>query len=69
MVAAAFNALAGGFSKGWDSYSRVLARHPLRTQVITSGVLYAIGDLLAQRVDHDEHARSHATRRPAAAAA
>ena len=50
-------------SQLWGGYSRELAARPLRTQVITSGVLYAVGDLLAQKVEHYEHARSRAARR------
>ncbi|KAL2608939.1 hypothetical protein R1flu_027512 [Riccia fluitans] len=35
----------------WNWYQGSLARQPVRTQVITSGVLWAVGDVMAQTVE------------------
>lgn len=35
----------------WGWYRHHLSRSPVRTQIVTSGVLWAVGDCIAQRVD------------------
>lgn len=46
---------AAAISSAWnvakDAYSRALQRHPLVTQMSTSGGLWGLGDLLAQRLE------------------
>lgn len=49
------------FGSAWRVYSNLLERRPLVTKSVTSGVTYALGDLLAQVIEH----RSEAPRRPA----
>lgn len=38
----------------WAAYERQLASKPVPTQMATSGVLWCIGDFLAQRIEHYE---------------
>lgn len=35
----------------WDSYTKVLSSNPICTKACTSGAVYAIGDLIAQRTE------------------
>ncbi|KAH7283852.1 hypothetical protein KP509_34G026800 [Ceratopteris richardii] len=50
--------------KAWGWYQLQLARKPIRTQMITSSILWAVGDCAAQRLDstfedkQDNHASS-----------
>jgi hypothetical protein len=37
-------------------YNSVLERHPLVTKSVTSGVMYAAGDVLAQRIEQQQAA-------------
>lgn len=32
----------------WDWYQKSLSEQPLRTQMVTSGVLWSLGDMIAQ---------------------
>ncbi|XP_006643936.1 protein Mpv17 [Oryza brachyantha] len=41
----------------WRWYQQCLATHPVRTQVVSSGVLWGLGDIGAQAVTH--YSRSH----------
>lgn len=41
-------ARAGVFSRVWAAYLRVLAEHPLRTKMGTSGFMFLLGDSIAQ---------------------
>lgn len=43
--------MAGAFSRAFQAYSRQLERHPWRTQILTTGALWSLGDVLAQRVE------------------
>ena len=45
------------FKRLWQAYERQLERSPVATQVTTSGLLWGLGDLLAQRIEHYEHSR------------
>jgi len=36
----------------WRWYQQCLASHPVRTQVVSSGILWASGDISAQAVTH-----------------
>lgn len=38
--------------KLWRWYQNCLAVHPLKTQVISSGVIWGLGDIAAQTVTH-----------------
>lgn len=38
-------------TRGFRAYASVLERHPWRTQIATTGILWAAGDALAQRVE------------------
>jgi protein Mpv17 len=48
------------FKQIWHAYERQLARSPVATQVTTSGLLWGMGDLLAQRIEHYEQRRQQA---------
>lgn len=37
----------------WDWYQKSLTEQPLRTQMVTSGVLWSLGDMMAQTLIHD----------------
>ncbi|KAL5975913.1 hypothetical protein ACLOJK_020241 [Asimina triloba] len=52
----------------WKCYQKCLALHPVKTQVISSGVLWGIGDIAAQAITHSTlknqpHTTSHHTLR------
>jgi protein Mpv17 len=38
--------------KFWNWYQNSLSVHPVKTQVITSGALWAVGDVTAQYITH-----------------
>ncbi|BBN18919.1 protein Mpv17 [Marchantia polymorpha subsp. ruderalis] len=41
----------GGLRGFWSWYQGSLARQPVRTQVVTSGLLWAVGDVMAQTIE------------------
>ncbi|KAG8045770.1 hypothetical protein GUJ93_ZPchr0008g12755 [Zizania palustris] len=43
----------------WRWYQQCLASHPVRTQVVSSGILWALGDIGAQAVTHHSAPRAH----------
>lgn len=43
--------------KAWNWYQNSLSVHPVRTQVATSGVLWAVGDITAQYITHTAAAK------------
>jgi protein Mpv17 len=47
------------FKRAWAAYERQLERHPVPTQVATSCLLWGVGDLLAQRIEHYERQQEH----------
>jgi protein Mpv17 len=47
------------FKRAWAAYERQLERHPVPTQVATSCLLWGVGDLLAQRLEHYERQQAH----------
>ena len=51
----------------WRWYQQCLASHPVRTQVVSSGILWASGDIGAQAVTHYS-ARRRANNKPVVAA-
>lgn len=54
MVAAALSASGGHFgpfNRLWKAYERNLRRHPVATQATTSGLLWGLGDMMAQRLE------------------
>ncbi|KAI3842333.1 hypothetical protein MKW98_026123 [Papaver atlanticum] len=38
--------------KAWKLYQNCLTAHPVKTQIISSGILWGIGDIAAQRITH-----------------
>jgi protein Mpv17 len=46
----------------WQGYLRQLESQPVRTKAITSGILSALGDLIAQSLEHGFHAQFNAIR-------
>jgi hypothetical protein len=38
----------------WASYRSALAKHPVKTQALTTAVLWAVGDLLSQLIEGTE---------------
>lgn len=44
--------------RAWNWYQNSLSVHPVRTQVATSGVLWAVGDVTAQYITHSAAASS-----------
>ena len=46
--------------KLWKWYQNCLAVHPVKTQVISSGLIWGAGDIAAQAVTHYT-AKAHAT--------
>ncbi|CAN1215140.1 Protein SYM1 [Linum perenne] len=49
--------------KLWNWYSNCLSSHPMKTQVISSGVLWGLGDIGAQYVTHSTAVKClHSTR-------
>ncbi|CAD6233596.1 unnamed protein product [Miscanthus lutarioriparius] len=56
----------------WRCYQQCLATHPVRTQVVSSGILWGLGDIGAQAVTHYStrpDCRGHASSPPEVAAA
>lgn len=56
----------------WRWYQQCLATHPVRTQVVSSGILWGLGDIGAQAVTHYSarpDRRGHASSPPEVAAA
>jgi hypothetical protein len=47
-------AAGGPFRRLWSAYERQLQRHPISTQMTTSFLLWGVGDVLAQRLEHYE---------------
>ncbi|CAN1320073.1 Protein SYM1 [Linum perenne] len=45
--------------KIWGWYSHCLSSHPLKTQIISSGVLWGLGDIGAQYVTHSTAIKKH----------
>lgn len=45
--------------KAWNWYQNSLSVHPVKTQVTTSGVLWAVGDITAQYITHTAAAKKH----------
>uniref|UniRef100_A0A2P2JSW9 Uncharacterized protein MANES_16G114800 n=1 Tax=Rhizophora mucronata TaxID=61149 RepID=A0A2P2JSW9_RHIMU len=48
--------------KVWKWYRQCLSSHPVKTQVISSGILWGIGDVGAQYVTHStaiKHLKNH----------
>ncbi|XP_058736099.1 protein SYM1-like isoform X2 [Vicia villosa] len=43
--------------KAWNWYQNSLSVHPVKTQVTTSGVLWAVGDITAQYITHTTAAK------------
>ncbi|KAJ6799407.1 protein Mpv17 isoform X1 [Iris pallida] len=43
----------------WRWYQKVLEAHPLKTQVVSSGVLWGLGDVGAQAITHSTLRNSH----------
>lgn len=39
-------------SKLWKWYQQCLALHPVKTQIISSGILWGLGDIGAQKITH-----------------
>lgn len=39
----------------WAWYQETLAKQPVRTQMVTSGLLWSFGDMLAQAITQDFH--------------
>ena len=48
------------FKHIWHAYERQLERAPVATQVTTSGLLWGLGDVLAQKIEHYEIRRQQA---------
>lgn len=36
--------------RGWKWYQKCLFTHPLKTQIVSSGILWGVGDIAAQTV-------------------
>jgi hypothetical protein len=49
--------------KFWNWYQNSLSVHPVKTQVTTSGILWAVGDVTAQYITHSAAAASSAKKR------
>lgn len=45
--------------KLWRWYQQCLAVHPVKTQVISSGLLWGLGDIGAQAITHSSTAKNH----------
>lgn len=61
-----------GMRRLWRWYQQCLATHPVRTQVVSSGILWGLGDIGAQTVTHYSgrpDRRGHASSPPEVAAA
>jgi len=39
--------------RAWSWYQGQLVKHPMRTQIATSAMLWATGDAVAQRIDRE----------------
>lgn len=55
-------------SNAWKWYQKCLTVHPVKTQIISSGVLWGIGDVTAQTITHystvkNKHPQNHVRRR------
>lgn len=49
--------------KAWNWYQNSLSVHPVRTQVATSGVLWAVGDVTAQYITHSAAAAAASSKK------
>lgn len=63
-----------GMRQLWRWYQQCLATHPVRTQVVSSGILWGLGDIGAQAVTHysartDRRGHASSTPHPEVAAA
>uniref|UniRef100_A0A453EHQ9 Uncharacterized protein n=1 Tax=Aegilops tauschii subsp. strangulata TaxID=200361 RepID=A0A453EHQ9_AEGTS len=53
-----FGSLAG-MRRLWRWYQQSLSSYPVRTQVVSSGILWALGDIGAQAVTHKSASSHH----------
>jgi hypothetical protein len=68
MAAAGAGGLLGLLMKPLHKYNSLLDRHPLITKSVTSGVMYAAGDVIAQRIEHEQASKAGAASAAASSA-
>jgi hypothetical protein len=49
--------------KFWNWYQNSLSVHPVKTQVTTSGILWAVGDVTAQYITHSAAAAASSAKK------
>ncbi|MCL7036534.1 hypothetical protein MKW94_018369 [Papaver nudicaule] len=45
--------------KAWKLYQNCLSAHPVKTQIISSGILWGIGDIAAQKITYSRKIPHH----------